>query len=124
MKRVGNAQTIADIEFVIDPPVLSERRHSWTAWEVDCTRDLHRYSGQAHEFNIQVVDLRHNKAGRISWRALIITESWKADGERGEIRNSKWLKVLDGKTSDIKAWMRRCRSQKVNSTMGLQLSEL
>lgn len=124
MKRVGNAQTIADIEFVIDLPVLSERRHSWTTWGVNCTRDLHRYSGQAYEFNIEVVDLRHSKAGRISWRALIVTEWWKADGERGEMRNSKWLKVLDGKPSDIKAWMRKCRSQKVNSAIGSQRSEL
>ena len=67
MKRVGNAQTIADIEFLIDPPGLSERRHSWTAWGVNCTRDLHRYSGQAYEFNIEVVDLRHSKAGGIAW---------------------------------------------------------
>ena len=124
MKRVGNAQTIADIEFVIDPPVLSERRHSWTAWGVNCTRDLHRYSGQAYEFNIEVVDLRHSKAGGIAWRALIVTEWWKVDGERSEMRNSKWLKVLDGKSSDIKAWMRRCRSQKINSAIGHQLSEL
>ena len=30
MKRVGNAQTIADIEFVIDAPTLNDPRHSWT----------------------------------------------------------------------------------------------
>jgi hypothetical protein len=124
MKRVGNAQTIADIEFVIDAPALSDRRHSWTACGADCTRDRHRYSGQNYEFNIEIVDLRLSKTGGASWRVLIVTEWWGSEREGSEIRNSKWLKVLDGKPSDIKAWMRRCRSQKLNSGMGSQSFEL
>jgi hypothetical protein len=111
MKRVGNAQTIADIEFVIDAPALSDRRHIWTMCGVDCTRYRHRYSGPTYEFNVDVIDLHH--AGHSPWRALIVTERWGADGEHTEIRNSKWLKVLGGKSSDIKAWMRKCRNQKV-----------
>ena len=114
MKRLGNAQTIADIEFVIDAPTLSDPRHSWTAYGVECTRDRHRYSGQAYEFNIEIVDIRRLKAGRTSWRVLVVTEWWRAEREKGEIRNTKWLKILSGKPSDVKAWMRSCRSQKVN----------
>jgi hypothetical protein len=124
MKRVGNAQTIADIEFVIDAPMLSDPRRSWTAHGVECTRDRHRYSGSAYEFNIEIVDLRRARAGRASWRVLIVTEWWQAAGTKGEIRNSKWLKVLNGKASDVKAWMRSCRSLKVDKGIGSQRSEI
>jgi hypothetical protein len=113
-------QTIADIEFVIDAPALGDPRHSWTAYGVECTRDRHRYSGAGYEFNIEIVDLRRTKAGRTSWRVLIVTEWWQAAGEKGEIRNTKWLKVLNGKASDVKTWMRSCRSQKVDKGMGSQ----
>jgi hypothetical protein len=114
MKRVGNAQTIADIEFVVDAPTLSDPRHSWSAYGVECTRDRHRYSGQAYEFNIEIVDIRRLKAGRALWRILIVTEWWQAEGEKGEIRNAKWLKVLNGRASYVKAWTRSCRSRKVD----------
>ena len=124
MKRVGNAQTIADIEFVIDAPALSDPRRSWIAYEVECTRDRHRYSGLAYEFNFEIVDLRRTKAGRTSWHVLIITESWHATGVKGEIRNTKWLKVLSGKASDVKAWMRSCRSLKVDKAIESQSPKL
>jgi len=45
MKRLGNFQTIADIEFVIDSPVPSDRRHTWTAYGVTCTRALFSTTG-------------------------------------------------------------------------------
>lgn len=121
MKRVGNAQTIADIEFVIDAPALGDSRQAWTAHGVACTRERHRFSGGTYEFNIEVVELRLTKAGRIAWRALIVTEWWQADG--GEIRNSKWLKVLEGKASDVTAWMRRCRALKVDGASAAQLGK-
>jgi len=124
MKRVGNAQTIADIEFVIDAPALSDRRHAWTVHGVECTRDRHRYSGPAYEFNIEIIDLRRAKAGRTSWRVLIVTEWWQAAGTKGELRHTKWLKVLNGKASDVKAWMRSCRSLKVDKRIASQRSEL
>jgi hypothetical protein len=124
MKRVGNAQTISDIEFVIDAPSLSDPRRSWTAHGVECTRDRHRYSGSAYEFNIEIVELRRAKAGRASWRVLIVTEWWQAAGTKDVIRNSKWLKVLSGKASDVKAWMRSCRSLKLETGIGSRRSEL
>jgi hypothetical protein len=114
MKRVGNANTIADIEFVIDAPSLGDSRHSWTVHGVDCTREWHRFSGQYYEFNIEVLDLRLSKGGRYTWRVLIVTELWQTTGVKSEIRNTKWLKVLAGKASDVTAWMRRCRSLKID----------
>ena len=123
MKRVGNAQTIADIEYVIDAPTLSDPRRSWTAHEVDCKRDRHRYSGPDYEFNIEIIDLRKSKAGRASpWRVLIVTEWWYSADSKTEIRNTKWLKVLEGKASDIKAWMRICRSAKLDSATAARAS--
>jgi hypothetical protein len=123
MKRVGNAQTIADIEFVIDAPILSDPRRSWTAHGVECTRDRHRYSGPDYEFSIEIVDLRRSKVGRApSWRVLIVTEWWQAAACKVEIRNTKWLKVLEGRASDVKAWMRTCRSAKLDSATAARAS--
>jgi hypothetical protein len=84
MKRVENDQTIADIEFVIDAPTLSNPRHLWTAYGVECTRDRHGYSGQAYEFNIEILDIRRLKAGRALWRILIVTEWWQAEGKEAK----------------------------------------
>lgn len=118
MKRVGNAQTISDIEFVIDAPALGDPRAAWTAHGVECTRNRHRYSGPDYDFNIEIVDLRRAKAGRASWRVLIVTESWHDTDTKNEIRNTKWLRVLYGKASDVKAWMRSCRSLKLDEVTG------
>ena len=67
-KRVGNAQTIADLEFVIDASTAGDRRSAWTTFGVTCTRDRHRYSGQSYEFNIEIVDVRHGNGGRNEWQ--------------------------------------------------------
>jgi hypothetical protein len=123
MKRVGNAQTISDIEFVIDAPSLGDSRCSWTVHGVECTRDRHRFSGPAYEFNIEIVDLRRTKGGHAAWRVLIVTEWWQAAGAKGEIRNAKWLKILNGKASDVKAWMRSCRALKVDKSIGSYASD-
>ncbi len=112
MKRVGNARTIADIEFVIDAPKLGDPRHCWTAYGVACTRDRHRFSGQTYSFTMEVVDLRLAMAGHTSWHVVIVTEWWRAGEGDVNIRNTKWLKVLSGKASDVTAWMRRSRALK------------
>lgn len=116
MRRVGNADTIADIEFVIDAPPRSDSRPSWIAHGVECTRNRHRFSGPDYEFNIEITDLRRTKGARISsWRIIIVSESWQSTNSKTEIRATKWLKVLEGKASEIKAWMRACRAAKLNS---------
>jgi hypothetical protein len=118
MKRVGNADTIADIEYVIDALAIGDSRHSWTAYGVDCTRDRHRFSSQSYEFNVEVLDLRHSKGRHDAWRVLIVTEWWRATDTKAEIRSTKWLKVLSGKASDVTAWMRSCRSLKTEKAVG------
>jgi hypothetical protein len=112
MKRVGNARTIADIEFVIDAPKAGDPRNSWNAHGVACTRDRHRFSGQTYSFTVEVVDIRLVAAGRISWHVIIVNEWWRAGDADMNIRNTKWLKVLSGKAADVIAWMRQSRSMK------------
>jgi hypothetical protein len=124
MKRVGNADTISDIEFVIDAPPAGDPRQTWTACGAECTRSRHRYSGPGYEFFIEVIDIRRPTSERTSWHVMIVSESWKAAGASGEIRSTKWLKVLGGKASDIKSWMREHRSRKVMQTCSTQNPEL
>ncbi len=110
MKRFGNANTIAEIEFVIDAPKFGEVRHSWGAHGVTCTRERHRFSGRTYSFTIEVLDLQLIAGGRPLWHAIIVSERWHAGDADGVIRTAKWLKVLNGKTSDVAAWVRRTRA--------------
>jgi hypothetical protein len=112
MKRLSTAQTIADIEYVIDAPKLGDARHSWDAYGVTCARDRHRFSGHGYSFTLDVVDLRLIAAGRTSWHVAIVNEWWRAGDADVNIRNTKWLKVLRGKAADVTAWMRHGRSMK------------
>lgn len=116
MKRIGNAETISDIEFAIDAQALGDRRHAWTAHGVACTRERHRYSGKNYEFTIEVVDLQRKKGNHVSWHALLVTELWQRTDGDGEIRGTKWLKIIEGKSSDIKTWMRSSCSLKLKET--------
>jgi len=113
MARIGNARTIADIEYVIDPPSAGSEITAWLAHGVKCARDRHRYGGQSYSFNLDVIDLRHD-AGRPRWHVVIISEGWRFAGAKTDSRGTKSLKVLEGKASDVLAWMRRCRDQKLS----------
>jgi hypothetical protein len=53
MPRIGNTRTIADIEFVIDAPSLGGEKTSWLSHGVECSRDRHRFSGQAYSFSFE-----------------------------------------------------------------------
>jgi len=112
MARIGNARTISDIEFVIDVPGPGQDQASWQAQGVECSRDRHRFSGQAYAFAIEVLQLKLVRSGRISWHVMIVTEWWRSSDSAKDVRNTKWLKVIEGKPSDVTAWMRRCRAMK------------
>jgi hypothetical protein len=51
-----------------------------------------------------------------------VRELWQAADTNSEIRNTKWLKLLTGAASDVKAWMRHCRSLKLSEGVGSQPS--
>jgi hypothetical protein len=89
MKRVSNSRNIGDIEFVIETLSVGDGKRSWTAHGVECTRDRHRFSGQAYDFTIEALELRMVRSGRISWRVLIVTEWWRSVDTDVEIRRTK-----------------------------------
>jgi hypothetical protein len=123
MKRIGNSRTISDLEFVIDAPGLGEAKSQWTAHGVECTRERHRFSGQFYAFRIDVVQLRLIKSGRTLWHAMVVTEWWHSANSEADFRNTKWLKVLNGKPSDVTAWIRRCRALKLEQPITSAVSK-
>jgi hypothetical protein len=109
MARLANAITISDIEQILyaKNPQLDAR--FWNAEGVECRRDRHRYSGQPYTFNIEVLQLRFAQPGRSPWEAFIVNERWMAGTPETLIRGAKWLKLVSGKSSDVRDWIRRCR---------------
>jgi hypothetical protein len=109
MARLSNAITISDIEQVLyaKNPQLDAR--FWNAEGVECRRDRHRYSGQPYTFVIEVLQLRFAQSGRSAWEAFIVSERWMAGTPEALIRGTKWLKLVSGKSSDVRDWIRRCR---------------
>jgi hypothetical protein len=59
-----------------------------------------------------VLQLKLVRSGRISWHVMIVTERWRSGDSSKDIRSAKWLKLIEGKASDVTAWMRRCRAMK------------
>ncbi len=118
MVRIGNARTIADIEFVIDAPSLGSDKTSWLAHGVECSRDRHRFSGQSYSFAFEVLHLRHSGSARNRWHVVIISELWRFHEAKVEARGTKSLKVIKGKATDVLTWMRRHRDAKLeNATL-------
>lgn len=115
MARIGNARTIADIEYVIEPPSLGSDVSEWLAHGVKCSRDQHRFNGQAYSFAMEILDIRFEAQARQRWHVVIVTERWQFRDAKAEARGSKSLKVLHGKPADVLGWMRRCRDQKLAS---------
>jgi hypothetical protein len=113
MARIGNARTIADIEYVIEPPSLGSDVTSWFSNGVKCSRDRHRFSGQTYSFTFEILDLRLEGPSRLRWRVVIINEMFRFIDAKAESRGTKSLRVLQGKPADVLAWMRRCREHKL-----------
>lgn len=120
MPRIGNARTIADIEYVIEPPSAGSAVTSWQSHGVQCSRDQHRFSGQSYAFAFEILELRFEGASRQRWHVVIVSELWKFNAGKADPRATKSLKVLQGKASDVLAWMRRCRDQKLAKSVGRQ----
>jgi hypothetical protein len=114
MPRIGNARTIADMEFVIDAPALGANRSEWISHGVNCLRDRHRFDGQAYSYVFEVLQLRFASGRREGWHVVIITELWRFAGSRGEVRPTKSLRVIGGRSADVLSWMRKNRSAKLD----------
>jgi len=113
MAKIAKASVISDIEYIIDAPSPAIGRHSWQVQGVECSRDRHRFSGQSYVFTIDVLQVRFVRAGRIIWRLILVTEGWRAADGDVVLRQTKWLKLIDGRPSDVTSWIQRCRTQKL-----------
>jgi hypothetical protein len=114
MPRIGNARTIADIEFVIDAPSFGADRSSWISHGVDCLRERHRFDGQAYSYVFEVLQLRFAGGRSDGWHVLITTELWRFAGSKSEARPTKSLRVIGGRSTDVLSWMRKNRSAKLD----------
>jgi hypothetical protein len=113
MAKITKASIISDIEYIVDAPSPAIERHSWQVQGVECLRDRHRFSGQSYVFTIDVLQVRFARSARTIWRLIVVTEGWRvADGDL-VLRQNKWLKLINGKASDVMGWVQRCRAQKL-----------
>jgi hypothetical protein len=115
MARIGNARTIADIEFVIDAPSPGTDHTTWTVHGVQCSRERHRYNGLSYSFSLEILQLRSDAPNTPRWHIVIISEFWKFYDAKGEQHKTQHLKVISGKAADILAWMRHHRTAKLQA---------
>ncbi|WP_213741180.1 hypothetical protein [Bradyrhizobium sp. dw_411] len=113
MARIGNARTIADIEYVVEPPGIGSDVTTWTSHGVNCSIDRHRFSGQDYAFRFEVMDLRLDDPPKQRWHVVIINEVWQFRDAKTDSRGSKSLRVLRGKPTDVLNWMRKHRELKL-----------
>lgn len=113
MARIGNARTIADIEFVIDAPSPATDQTTWTVHGVQCSRERHRYNGLSYSFSLEILQLRSDTPSQPRWHIVIISELWKFYDAKVEPHKTQHLKVISGKAPDVLAWMRHHRNAKL-----------
>ncbi|ABD07652.1 hypothetical protein RPB_2950 [Rhodopseudomonas palustris HaA2] len=113
MARIGNARTIADIEFVIDAPSPATDQATWTVHGVECSRERHRYNGPSYSFALEILQLRSKAQGQPPWHVVIIGELWNFYDAKAAPHKTQHLKVISGKAADILAWMRHNRNAKL-----------
>ena len=113
--RLGNARTIADIEYVIAGPSIGRDVVKWSAFEADCSVNRHRFIGDSYSFAFDVLHLTHRSRTKLIWHIVIIGESWRFNDVRGMPRTTKSLKLIRGKSSDVLSWLRRSREIKLSA---------
>ena len=101
MARIGNARTIADIEYVIESPSLGSDVTAGAEHGVKCSRDRHRFDGQSQSFPFEILDLRFEAQARQRWHVVIVSKRWQFRNSKAEPRGSKSLRVLQGKPADV-----------------------
>lgn len=109
MPQITNTLAIREIEQILYAANPHYEARIWTAAGVECRRDRHRYTGQAYGFTTEILQLRCSEPGRSRWEALIVTERWATGTPETVIRSTKWMKLVAGKSSDLRDWMRRHR---------------
>lgn len=88
MARIGNARTIADIEYVIEPPGAGSDVAAWTSHGVKCSIDRHRFNGQAYGFTFEIIDLLLEGPSKQRWHVVIVSELWRFRDAKGALGNN------------------------------------
>ena len=114
MPRIGNARTIADMEFVIDAPSFGADRSAWISHGVEGSRDRHRFDAETYSYIFEVLQLSLPGTRRDGWHVVIGTELWRFGGSKSEARRTKSLRVIAGLSADVLTWMRKNRSAKLD----------
>ena len=109
MAQITNALTIREIEHIIYSANPHIEARSWKAAGAECRRDRHRYTGQNYGFTTEILQMRCAEPGSGPWEALIVSERWSAEAPDTVIRAAKWLKLVRGRASDLRDWIRRHR---------------
>jgi hypothetical protein len=105
--RLSRHKNINDIEAILNSagPALGQR--GWKSREAECRLDRHVYLGEHYSIHKNVLDVSFHKHPAM-WRILIVTEFWE-DGKGQTIHTSKWLKLIEGKSSDLLKWIQTHR---------------
>jgi hypothetical protein len=104
MKRLSRSRVINDIELIVKASVVGLGKHRWETRGVECVLDRHSYHGEIYSFDVEVLRIERNAAGRRKWQVYVVTEFWRTQGDENA-RMTKWLKLTAGKSTDVVSWI-------------------
>ena len=108
MLRLSRLRNINDIEAIVNDPGPGLGQRHWKIKGVECFLDRHVYLGEKYSFHTNVLQISSINLSKACWRIMIIREFWEsADGET--IHSTKWLKLIEGKSTDLLSWIRESR---------------
>jgi hypothetical protein len=117
MAQVTNAHAIREIELILYSGNPHYEARAWTVAGVQCRRDRHRYTGEGYAFSIEVLQLRFSDRAQSAWEAVIVTERWATGMPETAIRGNKWMKLISGRSPELRSWIRRHRPTGVPQLM-------
>ncbi len=107
MLRLSRLKNINDIEAILNNSLPTLGRRNWNAKNAECRMDRHVFLGEHYSIHKNVLDVRHTDS-RSPWRILLVSEFWE-DGAGQTIHSSKWLKLLEGKSTNLLKWIKEHR---------------
>ena len=99
MLRLSRLRNINDIEAIVNDPGPGLGQRHWKIKGVECFLDRHVYLGEKYSFRTNVLQISTVNLSSEFWES--------ADGET--IHSTKWLKLLEGKSTDLLSWIREGR---------------
>lgn len=107
MLRLSRLKNINDIEAILNNASPSRGQRKWKAKDAECRLDRHVFLGEHYSIHKNVLDVRHVNP-RSPWRVLLVSEFWE-DGDGQTIHSSKWLKLLEGRSTNLLEWIKKHR---------------